>query len=232
MRTFSIGLSLIGHDVHNDLRIADWVISSFRGQVAFPKLYETQTFKKRGFLTLSWAPGLLLHNGDVYTRGLFGGIHPSTKALPLAGPHTDVTEPVNLVPRLGLVWRVTPRYNYLKVDLSLDSPGSNLSFISTSAFLILENMQRAVVLESCPHDPNAFLPGPDLSCEYSGPVIPSRFGLKVDDARLRVVAVAGNSGLRMFTLSSASFGAVLRGNACLSCCLDVCRRFDYTVIIC
>lgn len=135
------------------------------------------------------------------------------------------------------MWRVTPRDNYLKVDLSLDSPGSNLSFISTSAFMILNNMilnnmQRALVLESCPHDPNAFLPGLDLFCEYSGPVIPSKFGLKVDDARLRVVAVAGNSGLRMFTLSSASFGAVLRGNACLSCCLDVCRRFDYMVIIC
>ena len=226
-------LNLIGHDVGKDWATAGWVISSFRGQAAFPKLYETQVLKQRGFLTLTWAPGLLSHDGDVYTRGLYGGLVPPMKALPLAGTPKEVTTPINLVPSLEPVWRVTPEDEYLKIELSLDSLDTNLSFVSTSALTILHNMSSAVVMDSCPHDPKVALPRPDASCDYLGPLVPSTSDMEKDNTvRIKVVAVAGSSSLRMFALSSGFFLAVLRGSACLSCCLEECRRFGYSVIIC
>lgn len=226
-------LTLIAHDVREDWAKAGWVISSFRGQAAFPKLYETQVLKQRGFLTLSWAPGLLFHNGSVYTRGQYGRLLPSTKALPLAGMPKEVDKPINLVPSMEMVWRVTPRDTYLKIELGLGSPDTDLSFVSTSALTILRNMSVAILMDSCPHDPNAAMPRPDLSCDYFGPLVPSSDDVAVGDiVREKVVAVAGSSSLRMFTLSAGFFLAVLRGNACLSCCLEECRRFGYSVVIC
>lgn len=92
-------LSLIGHDVHDDLQKAGWVISNFYGQVVYPKLYETQSLQKRGFLTLSWAPGQLFYNGNIYKRGGFGGIYPYIDyALPITAPESGVNGPVNLFP--------------------------------------------------------------------------------------------------------------------------------------
>ena len=224
-------LNLIGHDIREDW--AGWVISSFRGQAAFPKLYETQVLTKRGFLTLSWAPGLLSHNGSVYTRGQYGKLLSSTKTLPLPGMPKEVTKPINLAPSMKAVWRVTPKDTYLKVELGLNSPDNDLSFVSTSALTILRNMSVAMMMDSCPHDPNVPLSRPDLSCDYFGPLVPSTKDVRRDAiVREKVVAVAGSSNLRMFALSSGFFLAVLRGNACLSCCLEECRRFGYSVIIC
>lgn len=226
-------LILIGHKCE-DMYSHEWVISSFQGQAVFPKLFETQVLKKRGYLTLSWAPGVLLHEGNIYTRGLYGRFEPTTNALPLLGAPKEVTEPINLVPSLKPVWRVTPSDLYLKIDLGLDSSlDNNLSFINTSAHQILHSMSMALVLESCPHDPSAALSQPDPFCEYSGPLIPyTESEWNGDPTSVQVVAVAGSCSLRMFTLSSIQSKAVLRGNACLSCCLDVCRRFDYKVIVC
>lgn len=226
-------LILIGHKFE-DLYSHDWVISSFQGQAVFPKLFETQVLKKRGYLTLSWAPGVLLHEGNIYSRGLYSRFEPTTNALPLLGAPKEVTEPINLVPLLKPVWRVTPSDLYLKIDLGLDSSlDNNLSFINTSAHQILHSMSMALVLESCPHDPSAALSRPDPFCEYSGPLIPYiESGWNGNGTSVRVVAVAGSCSLRMFTLSSVQSKTVLRGNACLSCCLDVCRRFNYKVIVC
>ena len=226
-------LSLIGHEVHEDWANAGWVISSFRGQAVFPKLYETQVLKKRGFLTLSWAPGLLFHRGSAYTRGLYGRLSAPTRTFPLAGMPKEVTKPINLAPSVKVVWRATPGDTYLKIELGLESPDTNLSFVSTSALTILRNMSVAMVMESCPHDPNVALPRPDLSCDYFGPLVPSSNDVATNDiVRERVVAVAGSSSLRMFALSTGFFLAVLRGKACLSCCLEECRRFGFSVIIC
>ena len=222
-------LNLIGHEVHGDWAQDRWVISSFRGQAAFPKLYETQVLKKRGFLTLSWAPGLLFHRGSAYTRGLNGRLSASTTTLPLAGMPNEVTKPINLAPSMKVVWRVTPEETHLKIELGLESPDTNLSIVTTLPFTILCNMSVAMVMDSCPHDSNAALPRPDSFCDYIGPLVPSA-SAKAD--RVKVVAVAGSSSLRMFALSSGRFLAVLRGKACLSCCLEECRRFGYSVIIC
>lgn len=226
-------LNLIGHEVPEDWAKAGWVISSFRGQAAYPKLYETQVLKKRGFLTLTWAPGLLLHNGSVYTRGQYGKLVPSTKTIPLAGMPKEVNKPINLAPSMKTVWRVTPRATHLQIELGLDSPDTNLSFVGTSALTILRNMSVAMMMDSCPHDPNVPLSRPDLSCDYFGPLVPSSKEVTREDVvREKVVAVAGSSSLRLFALSSGFFLAILRGNACLSCCLEEGRRFGYSVIIC
>ena len=63
-------LGLIGHDVDYDVRAKAWVVSSFRGQVAYPKIFETHFLEKRGYLTISWAPRLLQYDSERHSKGV------------------------------------------------------------------------------------------------------------------------------------------------------------------
>jgi hypothetical protein len=99
-------LELTGHEFPNDPRDPRlWVMSSFKGQVIYPTLYETLCYKKEGYLTLNSLPGLLRYKEDVYTRVLTRLDSTSTAG---TGYLKDVfgatvTMPLNLVPNLRLV---------------------------------------------------------------------------------------------------------------------------------
>ena len=46
-----------------------------------------------------------------------------------------------------------------------------------------------------------------------------------------VVAVDGADDLRLFSLGCSACSIVVRKNACVSCCLEVCRRTNFPVLI-
>lgn len=226
-------LALVGHNVSEDVQNCTWVISCFKGQAVYPKLFETQDLEKRGYLTLSWALGLLRYDGEVYERGV--GVHTSANAEDhiTSHPQNNVTIPLNLLPGYGLVWRVTHKNGFLEVNLGLEGPDNNHNHVVHAPFRILTNLASALVLEVCRHDANCSLRNPDWFCAYTGPISPMT-NTENTSRKVGLVAVDGNDGLRMFALSAypSPFPFILRGKSCLSCSLAVSQRTNYPVIIC
>lgn len=220
--------SLVGH---KDLgEHESWVISSYKGQAVYPRVYETGDICQPGYLVLCWAPGLLFFDGDVYNRGIqltnqSKGYVTDTLSMQ---PTPPVTKPLNLFPKIKTEWKVVRRDGYLEV---YPACGSDTGPVAC----ILDNLTRALILRGCPHDPASPLENPDLLSKYRSPKIAGR--LSVTEGKIGVVAVAGDAGLRMFALSDALLSwpenaFVIRDNACLQCCLDLCRRAGYGHVIC
>jgi hypothetical protein len=229
-------LTLVGHNVMEDVQKGKWVISCYKGQTIYPKLFETQRLEKRGYLTLSWAPGLLRYDGEAYPRGVGVVNSTSTRDPVTSRPQNTVTIPLNLLPEYRLVWRIARQDAFLEINLGLEDSSKKYSHVLHPPFHVLTNMASILMLEACPHDAKCSLRNPDWFCAYTGPFSPMAIGpdLEDNDGKVGLVAVDGNDGLRMFALSAypPPFPFVLRQNSCLSCCLDICRRSSYPVVIC
>jgi hypothetical protein len=227
-------LDLVGHKVAVDVKESRWVMSCFKGQVIYPHLYESSHYDKQGYLTLAWSSGLLRYHGEVYTR-VIGDANSSLSGRdPVTGVMGEVTGPCNLVPDMKVVWHVEQADNLLKVSLGLQSGQQDLSRIRYSVNQILENLASAIMLEACSHSPNAVLEEPDKFCAYTGPMAIKPYSDQKNGIQvIGIVAVEGSNELRLFSLSGAGviMPLVLRKDACLSCCLDACRRTKYPVII-
>jgi hypothetical protein len=227
-------LDLVGHKVTDDVKGSKWVMSSFKGQVIYPHLYESSHYDKQGYLTLAWSSGLLRYRGEVYTRVIGDIISSGAGRDPVTGVCGEVTGPCNLVPDIKVVWHIQQADNLLKVSLGLESAQRDLSSIRYSVNWILENLASAIMLEACSHSPNAALEEPDKFCAYTGPMAIKPYSDQKNGIQVvGIVAVEGSNELRLFSLSGASviMPMVLRKDACLSCCLDACRRTKYPVII-
>jgi hypothetical protein len=227
-------LDLVGHKVVDDVKESRWVMSCYKGQVIYPLLYESSHYEKEGYLTLAWASGLLRYRGEVYPRVVGDANTSSSGRDPVTGLSGEVTGPCNLVPEIKVIWHVEQAENFLRVSLGLLSGHRDLSPIRYPVNHILDNLASAIMLEDCPHSPDAALEEPDRFCAYTGPmtIMPhsnQKYGIPV----VGIVAVEGSNELRLFSLSGAGviMPMVLRKDSCLSCCLDACRRTKYPVII-
>lgn len=220
---------LVGHkDLEDD---ESWVITSYKGQAVYPRVYETGDICQPGYLVLRWAPGLLFFDGEVYDRGI-GPPYLSSNGYetdPLSmQPLPPVTEPLNLLPKMKMEWKVVRHDGYLEV---YPACGNHVG----KALAILFNLSRALILGGCPHDSASPLEKPDLLSRYRSPTKAGR--RSVTEEQIGVVAVDGDAGLRMFALSGPGQiypkdTFVIRNNACLQCCLDLCRRAGYRSVIC
>lgn len=220
---------LVGHkDSGDDL---NWVVSSYKGQAVYPRVYETGNICQPGYLVLCWAPGLLFFDGEVYDRGIEPSRLLSNRRVtdPLSmQPLPPVTEPLNLLPKMKMEWKVVRRDGYLEVYPVCGDVNGRTS-------RILYNLERALILRRCPHDSASPLEKPDLFSRYMLPTTEGR--LSVKRGEIGVVAVDGDAGLRMFALSDidyipSKYAFVIRNNACLQCCLDLCRKARYRHVIC
>lgn len=228
---------LVGHkDSGDDL---NWVVSSYKGQAVYPRVYETGNICQPGYLVLCWAPGLLFFDGEVYDRGIEPSCLLSNRFVtdPLSmQPLPPVTEPLNLLPKMKMEWKVVRRDGYLEV---YPACGDHVG----RAYTILCFLSRALILRGCPHDSASPLEKPDLFSRYTFPT--TEGGLSVKRGEIGVVPVDGNTGLRMFALSDSELSDfrhddfdtgnknfVIRNNACLQCCLDLCRKARYGHVIC
>jgi hypothetical protein len=108
-------LSVVGHDVADDLKQDLWVLSCYKGQAVYPKLFETHRVLDPGYLTLSLAPGILRYDGEVYSKAI--GDRGAGQTLDYPRPNDMATKAVNqfinLVPDQRLVWRVTREDGFL-----------------------------------------------------------------------------------------------------------------------
>lgn len=151
--------------------------------------------------------------------------------------------PRNLCQDQTIRWRARSSEGTLAISLECEATG-NWSGRLPSA--IIRNMASVLVVESCAHDQETPLAKIRPWLRYSGLERPVQgIDLGIDPLSneyvTNVVAVDGHEFQRMFTLafrkSDGRFGhqivpMVLRGRACLECCLEVCYKAEYHVVVC
>ena len=232
-KVLAYALKLVGHedlDRHEDLGQERWVISCYKGQAVYPKVFETGNICQPGFLALYWAPGSLLFDGEIYDRCIEPAVgRPEVDPVMTESLRT-VTEPLNLYPRMRMEWKVVRRDGYLLIHLAGERYVGNAS-------CILSNLANALVI-TCPHDRASPLHIPDPNARYADLSILARFSSSFSDTerQIGVIAVDGNTDLRMFAMSVLPADllgrVVIRDNACLKCCLDLCRKDECRILIC
>ena len=235
-------LGLVGHRVE-DVENGKWVISCFKGQAVYPRVFETGSICQSGYLVLYWVPGLLFFDGDTYDRGVdLGKEHkPWIESTELTMQSSrPVIEPLNLVPDMKMVWKVLRYDGYLEVFPVCGHRRGH-------AFYILLTLRISLILRGCPHDSASPLEKPDKFAKYKGPIDPGgdvdlypKRGKESDsEMRIGVVAVDGNPGLQTFAMSfeppadrRRRLQMVIRSDSCLQCCLDLCRSARVPLLLC
>ena len=235
-------LGLVGHSTE-DVENSRWVISCFKGQAVYPRVFETGSICQSGYLVLYWVPGLLVFDGETYDRGIDRGKEhkPWNESTELVLQSSrPVIEPLNLVPDMRTVWKVLRYDGYLEVFPVCGNHRGH-------AFNILLNLTKSLILRGCPHDSASPLENSDKSAKYMGPIDPGGDAdlypkkSKGSDLEMRigVVAVDGNPRLQMFAMSGESLlnrlgclRIVIRSDSCLQCCLDLCRRAGVPLLLC
>ena len=141
----------------------------------------------------------------------------------------SVTEPLNLYTNIRMEWKVASRDGYLEIYLSCEHcvghPSSILSKLACA------------LIPTCPHDRASPLHRPDPNSCYINFFSLAAHGPKASNTekQVDVLGVDGNTDMQMFVMSALSateMPIVIRDNACLQCCLDVCRDAGYRYLIC
>ena len=121
------------------------------------------------------------------------------------------------------------------MGLGLKGIDKKLAYITVSPGRALANLSSALVVEDCHHDIKDKLEGPDHFATHTHPLDPGN-PLRADDidsGLVAVVPVSGKPDLRLISLACGDYYApiVLRNEACLSCCLRVCRESTYPILV-
>ncbi|CZR57832.1 uncharacterized protein PAC_07721 [Phialocephala subalpina] len=228
-------LTLAGHDVNTELRAHNWAASSSMGQAIWPAIFDTNGPTKYGFLSLKFDRGVFQYEEESYTLvkavEAFGNDDEVELAADQHTSSTPVAESQNHYPGLRANWRVQVSDDNLKVGLGLVGADGLLAYATVSPCRALANLSSALLVERCPHAADETLEPPDQFAAYAYPIDPTR--LIRSENKVAVVAVSGMNDLRLLSLACGDWYApvVLRGNACLSCCLLVCRRSTHPILI-
>ena len=241
-------LYLVGHveQVDPPNRKDDWVASCFNGQTIYPTIYETYCIEKSGYMALSWTPGMLQYNGESYhhVRGSTDRKYNVDDSIPVGYCKEEVRQPLNLLREHRLAWRITVETDCLDITLGIkDKSGERFRPTHYGINGIFENLAGAIFLETCPHGRNAKLKTADKSAIYRKPLEnldrDPRFAGdgKFEEFDISVVAVDGADDLRLLalcyapTFSTRSRPMVIRQDACISCCINVCRQAECRILI-
>lgn len=227
--------SLLGHDIKDDPTVPRCLMSCYKGQAFYPTLFDVYDIEKRGYLALTWLPGLLRYNGETYSRvvqpiGFITGPDPVTGVC-----EENVSHACNLVPDLQLGWQVNIGDGVLAASFTIRDQSEEYSFhLAADPAAIFPNLASALMVEACPHEAESPLDEYDRFCAYTGPIKPLPNTDRIGHiCTIGVVAVDGADDLRLYSLSSCpqKTPIVMRKKACLQCCLDVCRQTNFPVLI-
>lgn len=227
-------LALAGHDINQPVFDREWVMSCYMGQAVWPAIFDLKIIEKHGFLALNWARGDLRYQGASYkvVKG-FGNFNGQWSVVQQPDPQ-PVLRPLNLFPQVKMTFKVTIGNRELTVGMGLDG-ADGFSSYTVSPVQVLINLSQALILEACSHDPGAELSEPDKFCDYMKyplfDIAPEELQRVPGVHRTRVIGVDGNDGLRLFSCGIMQLQLVVRKQACLSCCLSVCRSTGCCVLI-
>lgn len=237
-------LFFVGHGaVTRDFR--SWIISSHRGQVVYLAIHESNIVEKNGFLILAIREGVVRCGEEEFNQGL---VPQSLRFEPffledyvedkvsmirfLKDRLSDkVSQPCNLFSDHRTMWRITPCEDFLEMAHTMVGPAASTRRDRVSNEILLQNLASTIFVESCEHSPARVLCGPDRQCAYTLPLRPIEHYPDEGIPTLGIVPVAGDDRLRLFALSAGESPFVLRGKACLDCCIQICRKAGYSSII-
>ena len=226
---------LVGHDIQESSSVDDngcpghlgsLVVSSSYGQVFFHSILDSMILDGGNLCCLTGGAGQLRYKGIKYecVREDCGYYGPYAVREPT--PKLPVDRPCNLFkPKdFRIPWKIELRSRYIKVsfrDDTLDIGGTPMACLSR-AF-------GAIFVAQCGHDEDAHLDEPDVSAFYVTQFQTQGYSL-IGEHSVPVVAVSGNEHLRFMALMSG-VPTVVRGNACLECCLAIRKKEGYECVI-
>lgn len=246
---------------HGEVRIDgnDWVMSCHKDQTLWPKLYDMTSISGRGYLSLFWLPGKLHFQNDTYDLvvskasnwvALGSERHKIATAEPVSGP-------CNLFSGVTSHWQITPQDRVLEASIMINGPSGkyNSPWIFSNPCQAIRSIAEALWVDGCCHARNAQLAAPDPFCmfidpfrkssiedpsiedsnseESSGEEYRPRHGEHSVPGMIQVIAMDRSDNLRFAALgmNRNNIPAVLRGTACLDCCLKVCRQAGFPMLI-
>ncbi|KAI1080370.1 hypothetical protein F5B20DRAFT_110226 [Whalleya microplaca] len=221
-----------------DGREDEWIMSSFKGQAIYPMIFDTQCIEKNGYLTLSWLRGTIQHNGDKYSVVHCNRMTKGEDTVTTLIADIPVTRPSNLVP-VEMVWKTSDYDFKLAVSLSIKSPKGGVGHATRPPSAIWSTLAKSLILEGCIHEPREPLPSEDPICHYIGPMGSRPKPMKGQKSQINVVAIDGADDLRLLALTeehidfshTSGIPTVIRKQACISCCLELCKKAGYLRLI-
>ncbi|CZR62777.1 uncharacterized protein PAC_12674 [Phialocephala subalpina] len=221
--------SMVGHMFDDEDR--NLLMTSGKGQVIYPIVFDTFYIEKQGYLKLYCLPGALRYQNDTYNVvSSPDDIEDDKNTSVILPSYPRVSRPLNLCKDFGLSWKITIQDNKeLHIKLMMRS-SSNTSFVvETDPLVILLSLRDTLLLERCPHNRHAQLTTADHFSSYISPWCQDKEASD-STSQVGVVPVDGADDLRCFTVACQG-PSILRRNSCLQCCLNLCRSTDIQILI-
>lgn len=221
---------MVGHVFDDEDR--SLLVTSGKGQVIYPVVFDTFYIEKQGYLKLYCLKGTLRYQNDTYNVVSSPEDDEDRKRNTQHRPssYPSVSQPLNLFKDFKLSWKVTIQDNKeLHVKVMVCS-SSNVSFIvENDPLSILLSLRDTLLLERCPHNRHAQLTTTESFSLY---ISPWSFNKRVSDinSRVGIVPVDGADDLRCFAIACQNT-SVLRRNSCIQCCLNLCRDTGVQTLI-
>ncbi|KAF4991856.1 hypothetical protein FGRMN_7574 [Fusarium graminum] len=170
---------------------AGWIMASAKGQAVWLTIYESPGCYRGGYLSLSWHPGLLSHDGEIFDMAELDDdpIGMPISNLSLSSDCTSIRTPCNLFPTLEMVWNLSKGENVVTLYLGVRDGTKihNLNYIKKS---LVSTFRRTVLVERCDHASATELISSHPGSDITGPINPQSC------REVRVVPVDGDDGLR------------------------------------
>ncbi|PTB52706.1 hypothetical protein M431DRAFT_18223 [Trichoderma harzianum CBS 226.95] len=200
-----------------------------RGQVVYPSAYESDRIERVGYLRLSHFYGVLRYDRDVYNVVA----SPDNEASDVSddqkryiyenNQNPEILQPTNLYRNVKVSWEVvTQDYGEIQANFLVHIQDRNFTARRNPSLLITA-LKDTFFYEDCLHDRQSMLEEADRFITNQPPwheVVAEND----ENPRVNIIAVDNSEELRRFALAHANGPVVLRRDACLRCCLDLCRR--------
>jgi len=238
-------LRLFGHSTNDSKR---WIMTSSKGQILCPKIFYMKSVQADGALCLECTSGAIWFKDEKYTSVITNApsmAYTQSHSQSVASEHmvtlndedlsaddhhsggSELVSPKNLFPQFRAVWQVSVREQELQVVLFCPDFRSLPQRSPRDAFVSVIKS----ILVNCQHDKQT-----NLDAEHTFPLAkttpaqpyPSN---SLPDYTIGVVQCDGNEAMRFFTMCTGQ-GGVIRGDACLECCIRCCQIAKLRFIIC
>ena len=228
---------LLGHEIHHR---EEWVASSFKGQVLVPILFEEMELRKEPCIQFQCLPGILVSQENPQSpplRYILSDVHPicSTTDSLLTVDSSQILS-LSRFKSMESEWRNRVSKDRMYVHLALRASTDPQVRVNPSS--ILKRFTQLIFAPPCPHSPETL---PSEALEGFEFIHPKEFlresRITSSHRNIAVYAVQGNDALRLMNLG-ALFGyevdglAVIGGDSCLACALELCRQIHAKHLIC
>ncbi|KAK4072452.1 hypothetical protein Trihar35433_4516 [Trichoderma harzianum] len=199
--------AMVGHVFDDkDRRL---IVTSGRGQVVYPSVYESDRIERVGYLRLSHFYGVLKYDRDVYNVMA----SPDNEASDVSddqkryiyenNQNPEILQPTNLYRNVNVSWEVvTQDYGEIQANFLVHIQDRNFTARRNSSLLITA-LKDTFFYEDCLHDRQSMLEEADRFITNQPPW---HEGVAENDEnpRVNIIAVDGSEELRHFALAHAN----------------------------